>query len=153
MTVIDLLKKHEGFRKRVYRCTENKQTIGYGYNLDANPLHLSVFEIDRLKRKGISGKTAENLLIDQVYNIKFSLDKAIPWWSKIGQTRQDVLIDMAYNLGINGLLCFKKTLDHIAVGNYPKAADEMLESTWAKQVHGRANELADMMRTGKYQNA
>ena len=150
MNVIDLLKKHEGFRSRVYRCTANKETIGYGYNLDANPLHLTVFELDRLKNKGIAEKTAENLLIDQVYKIKFELDKEIHWWLKINQTRRDVLIDMAYNLGVGGLMQLKKILDKIEEGDYSQASIAMLDSKWSKQVHGRANELSEMMRTGSY---
>lgn len=149
--IIDLLKKHVKFSKNVDYCIPSKQTIGYGYNLDVNPLHLTVFEIDRFKCKGITEKCAENLLIDQVYKIKFALDKQIPWWSTIGQTRRDVLINMAYSLGINELLKFKKTLNEIEAGNYEQAAKEMLDSNWVKQVPNHANELSEMMRTGVYQ--
>ena len=150
MNVIDLLKRHEGFRSHVYHCTANKRTIGYGYNIDANPLGLRAYELERFKSKGISEKTAENLLIDQVRNLKRALDQAIPWWSTINQARRDVLIDMAYNLGLNGLLAFKKTLARIAAHDYTQASYEMLCSNWAKQVKGRAEELSEIMRTGHY---
>jgi len=148
MTVIDLLKKHEGFSMHVYQATLSRRTIGYGYNIDDNRLHLSVFELDRLNRKGITEKTAENLLIDQVYKIKFALDKAIPWWSKISQARRDVLIDIAYSLGISGLLNFKNMLAFVLSGDYQKSADELLNSNWARRFQSRAEELAEIMRTG-----
>ena len=72
------------------------------------------------------------------------------WFPNLDQVRQDVLIDMAYNLGFFGLSTFKNTLAYIANGNYDKAADNMLKSKWATQVKGRAEELAEMMRTGVY---
>ncbi len=148
--LIEQLKRHEGFRSKVYQCTANKRTIGYGYNLDANPLKLSAYELNRFCSKGITEKTAENLLVDQVYKLRFAMEANLPWWSKLNEARQDVLINMAYNLGLNGLLEFKKTMACIEHGDYAKASKEMLHSGWAIQVAGRSKELSEQMKTGRF---
>ena len=58
---------------------------------------------------------------------------------------------MAFNLGVSGLITFKNTLRLISVGHYYEAAEEMLNSKWARQVGYRAEELAEQMRTGEFQ--
>ena len=57
-----------------------------------------------------------------------------------------VLANMAFNLGIHGLLKFVRTLNAIERGNYDEAASHMLASKWAGQVGQRAQRLAAMMR-------
>ena len=146
--LIEQLKRHAGFRDWPHQCSAHKRTIGYGYNIDANPLKLSAYELDRFCAKGITEKTAENLLIDQVYKLRFALEGKFPWWSKLNEARQGVLINMAYDLGLNGLMEFKKTMACIEHGDYAKASKEMLHSGWAIQVAGRAKELSEQMKTG-----
>jgi lysozyme len=67
------------------------------------------------------------------------------------EVRQGVLIDMAFNLGVSGLLAFSNTLRYIKNGDYMQAATNMLLSKWAGQVKGRARELALQMESGKWQ--
>jgi lysozyme len=62
-------------------------------------------------------------------------------------TRQAVILDMAYNLGISGVLMFKKMWAEIGRAYFRAAADEMLDSKWAKQVGDRADRLASIMAT------
>ena len=57
--VIEQLKRHEGFRKHVYKCTAGHDTVGFGYNLDANPLALTPYEIKETSRIQ-SGKRVED---------------------------------------------------------------------------------------------
>jgi lysozyme len=57
---------------------------------------------------------------------------------------------MVYNLGIDGLMKFKRTLALIENGQYDNAADAMMQSKWATQVKGRAVELSKQMRLGKF---
>jgi lysozyme len=65
--------------------------------------------------------------------------------------RRAVLVNMAFNMGINGLLGFKHTLELVRTGNYADAADAMLNSKWAEQVGPRAKRLSEQMRTGEWQ--
>jgi lysozyme len=148
--LIAQLKRHEGFKEHVYRCSAGKLTIGYGYNLDANPLELSSVEINFARMYGMAEQEAERLLTRMVGRCIGQLDTALPWIDNLGDARENVLINMAYNMGIVGLLKFTKTLALIKSGDYPKAADAMLKSRWAAQVGRRAVELAEQMRSGTY---
>lgn len=145
---LKLIAGHEGFKSIPYLCTAQHWTVGYGYNLDANPLNLTSEKIKALHKFGIGKTEADKLLILMLEKIEHELANQIMWWSKLNLARQTVLIDMAYNLGVNGLLAFKKTLSQIEKGNYDMAAWEMLNSNWAVQVKSRAKHLSVIMKTG-----
>jgi lysozyme len=55
---------------------------------------------------------------------------------------------MGFNLGISRLLHFRRMLSALEQGDYQKAAVEMLDSKWARQVGKRATHLNHMMKTG-----
>jgi lysozyme len=61
-------------------------------------------------------------------------------------------MNMAFQMGITGLMKFKKTLSLVEMGLYDDAADNMLKSLWAKQTPNRAAEMAEQMRTGQWQS-
>ena len=71
------------------------------------------------------------------------LSRALPWWPRQPEEIQRVLCNMAFNLGVPGLLSFKNTLGSIERGEYADAAKAMRASLWARQVKGRAERLAD----------
>lgn len=124
--------KHEGYRKYIYTDTTGHRTIGHGINLEA-------------------GLTREESLLVVEYRlnkIDEELSYRIPFYNQLSAIRQDVLCDMAYNLGINGLLGFRKMLASMEDRRWGTAAREMLDSRWARQVGLRAEELADLMRSG-----
>jgi lysozyme len=132
--MIRQLRLHEGERLKPYRCTAGKLTIGVGRNLE-----------DR----GISAAESAYLLGNDIDHHWRELVKALPWVESLDEVRQRVLLDMAFNLGIAGLLGFKNTLATIKAGDFQKGAAMMLDSRWAKQVGQRADRLAVMMATGK----
>lgn len=57
---------------------------------------------------------------------------------------------MCFNLGIAGLLKFKKFIAAVNDGFFELAAKEMLDSLWAKQVGNRAIELSEQIKTGEW---
>lgn len=126
----DLLIRHEGTRNRPYRDPTGNLTIGVGRNLSAVPL--SADEIDLL-------------LTNDIARAKAGLDRNLPWWTTLSVPRQMVLIDMCFNLGIGGLLQFRKFLAAVQAGDWSRARAEMDDSLWARQVGRRARELAEMM--------
>ena len=132
MSIIEDLKRHEGFRSKPYKDSVGKLTIGYGLNLDA----------------GISQSEATMILEHRVRLIYGVLQARLPFFANLSQKRKESLVNMAYNLGIDGLMEFKKTLTLIEEGKYSEAAVQMLKSKWATQVGKRAEELADMMDKG-----
>jgi len=76
------------------------------------------------------------------------LDAHAPWWRSLCDVRQDVLANMAYNLGWPRLAGFHHALAAIQAHDYATGARQLLESAWARQVKGRARRLAEQMRTG-----
>jgi lysozyme len=135
VSVDRLIKLHEGFSRKPYRCPAGRITIGYGRNLEAN---------------GISAAEAEVLLRNDINRCAEELKQKLPWVSELDPVRQAVLLDMCYNLGITGLCGFTATLLAIREGDYETAAVRMLDSKWATQVKTRATRLAAMMRTGQW---
>lgn len=125
---------YEGFSVMPYTCPTGHLTIGYGHNLE----------------NGISQEAAEFILREDLQAAKNAVQKKYAWWRTLDEARQFVLVDMAFNMGINKLATFKKTLAAVEKGNYTTAAREMLNSRWATQVGRRARELAEIMRTGEY---
>ena len=123
----------EGDRRFPYRDTEGHLTIGVGHNLDGRPLS------DAVARQ----------LLDEDIDIAETAAKRYAWYDALDDTRQRVVVEMIFNLGAVRFANFRQTLAYLTAGMYGAAADEMLDSKWAKQVHGRATELAEMMRTGK----
>jgi len=99
---------------------------------------------------GLSDDEAILLLTNDIERCRLDLDKHLPWWNKLGEVREAVMISLCFNLGITKLLSFKTTLGLIENGKYAEAADRLLTLPWAKQVGPRAVELTDMLRNGKW---
>jgi lysozyme len=129
------LKRHEDLRLKPYKCTANKITIGYGRNLEQN---------------GITKLEAEGLLQNDIVYFFDILPNKIEFFHLLSKPRADVLVNMAFNLGVNGLLRFKKMLAAVEAGDYLTASKEMLNSKWAEQVGDRALELSMQMEKGEY---
>jgi len=148
--LIEQIKRHEGYRKRMYLCTAGKETIGYGYNLKANPLHLSSLEISNAYKYGMNEVEAERLLKLMIAKITDQLEEALPVINRLDHVRQDILINMTYSMGLVGLLKFKKMILALEKKDYQKASIEMLNSKWQRDVGHRAQELATQMIKGAY---
>ncbi len=78
-------------------------------------------------------------------------EKALPWSKDLDEPRKAVLVGMAFQMGIAGLLGFVNTLKMIERRQYKEAAAGMLNSKWAKQTPGRAARMAKQMETGQWQ--
>jgi len=134
--LIAMLERHEGLRLKPYRCPAGKLTIGVGRNLED---------------AGISREEAYFLLNNDIYRALAIAQEFLgrEVWEKLSAPRQEVLVNMAFNLGAGGLAKFKRMRQAIIAGDYEKAAREMLDSNWARQVGSRATELAQIMRTNQ----
>ena len=76
--------------------------------------------------------------------------RELPWFDSLSEPRRAVLISMAFQMGVKGLMEFTHTLEMVGKGLYANAARGMLESRWAKQTPKRAQRLAAQMQTGKW---
>jgi lysozyme len=134
------LKLDEGFRSHAYPdplSGAEPWTVGYGATgPDIGPNTVW------------TEPEAATDLAQRVGALTGQLQSNLHWFRSITDLRQDVLVNMSYNMGLHGLLAFHNTLSMIEAGNYAGAAQGMLDSAWARQVHGRASRLAAQMQTG-----
>lgn len=128
------LQAAEGLRLKPYRDTVGKLTIGFGRNLDD---------------VGIREPEAQYMLALDIEQVTAEIDKALPWWRKLNEDREAALAEMGFNLGIAGLLGFKKMLAALEAEDWEAAAAHAMDSTWAKQVGKRAERIAETFRTGE----
>ena len=133
------IKQHEGFSPTVYEDTLGYKTIGYGHLVTIkdefeigkiySPEELEgVFESDYK----IAHNNAQNLIEDE--NIPFH------------PTVESILIEMSFQLGLPRLKKFVNFIQGLKDQDYNKAADEMIDSRWAKQTPNRAYGLSEMIR-------
>lgn len=106
--------------------------------------------IDKRKGGGITPEESAYLLGNDIDKRIAQLDKALPWWGNLSEPRMAVMLQMCFQLGLDGLLEFKNTLNLIKTGQYVAAAGGMMQSLWAKQTPLRAQRLADQMASGKW---
>ena len=132
------LLREEGTESCAYQDSLGYWTIGVGRLIDAR------------KGGGLSSDEIDFLLENDIKKITEQIHKFLPWVSKLNEPRQAVMLQMAFQMGIRGLLGFKRTLGSIEDGQFAEAADEMLQSEWAKQTPERANRLAQQMETGEW---
>jgi lysozyme len=76
------------------------------------------------------------------------LEFHLPWWRNYGAARAAVLLEMAYQLGVGGLLGFRNMLDAVRAEDWVSAAKDAGLSAWAKQTPGREAREATQLRTG-----
>jgi lysozyme len=130
------LKRDEGFRQFPYGDARGVLTVGYGFNLASD---------------GLNEQESSVVLHIRAWNRYVELLTTLPWVHKLDDARQGVLLNMAYNLGVAGLLEFKRTLELVQAGAYTLAADEMRKSKWADEVPRRAHRLLVQMESGVWQ--
>ena len=130
----DQLVRDEGVKFSAYQDSLGYWTIGIGRLIDA--------------RKGgrITLHEAMMLLDHDIARVESEVCARWAWFADLDHARQDVILNMAFNLGTDGLAKFKTTLGHVAAGRYAEAATAMLHSRWATQVGERAQRLAKVMR-------
>ena len=125
--LIERIGVNEGFRSKPYQCSEGVWTIGHGITwiTEEESLHILAGRISQLHLK----------LLD-----KFD------WYKDLPPEIQGVVIECCFQMGVTGWSKFKKAIRNMQDKNWKGAADEMLDSKWAKQTPNRANRLADIVR-------
>jgi len=124
------LQDHEGFKDKPYQDTRGVWTFGHGLTYITKQESLMIMR-HRIKVEYLP-----------------QLRCLIPFFDKLTPNRQEVLLNMTYNLGIGGLAGFKKMITALVDGDYAKASKEMLDSNWSRQVGQRSKDLAERMERG-----
>lgn len=131
------LRGDEGYEECVYKDSLGFYTIGIGFLVDP-----------RKKGAGLRPEEISFILKNRIGLIARELDLKLSWWRTLNPDRQRILLNMAFQMGVDGLLGFKNTLAMVKAGDFNSAADGMLHSLWAQQTPKRAKRLSDRMRAG-----
>ena len=134
--LLEQLKRHEGFRPAAYHDSLGFLTIGYGRMIDVR------------RQGGISEDEAAVLLANDIARV----DKALGSWLLDEPVRRAALLNMAFQLGVDGLFRFKNMFAAIERRDWEAAAAAGLDSKWAKQTPARAKELMEQLRTGRWRD-
>ncbi len=147
-TIEAQLVRHEGEKLKPYRCPAGKWTIGVGRNLEDRGI--TTDELVKIFREsGITEEQSRTLLRNDINATIQQLNRHLSEvFNSLNDSRKAVLVDMAFNMGIGGLLKFKRMIQALGVRDYERAAIEMLDSRWARQVGRRANNLSEQMKRG-----
>jgi lysozyme len=143
------LKQEESYELEVYRCTAGHPTVGVGHNLDADP----AIEILGKKLKvgdKITDEQALRLFEKDISKTIADVNKRIPFFKDLSAPRQYVLISMAFNMGVAGLLEFKNTLAALKAGDITGTVLGMKASKWFRQVKTRGAKLIKIMQSDKF---
>ena len=108
-------------------------TIGYGRNV---------------QDRGLSQEIVESMLLKDIFEFNEILNRHLYWFRDMPQQIQEVLLNMAFQMGFRGLTGFVKTLGYLKQKQFAEAADEMLDSQWAREDSPtRARELSNIVRS------
>ena len=136
-TMREMLIANEGLSLKVYKCTAGANSIGVGRNLDS---------------RGISEDEAMFMLNNDIKICIAALDKRYPWWKRLSEARQEVMVDLMFNLGESRLAKFVQFLQSMETASsaedYAVAAEHLLDSLYAKQLPGRSKRNAEIIRGG-----
>ena len=131
MKLIDSIKLHEGYVSRVYKDSLGIDTIGYGF---------------AIKDLNLAEDICHIILQRKIESLEEQINKRFEWYKDMPQPIKDVVAEMCYQMGVTGVSKFKKTIDFLKNKQWRKASVEMLDSRWANQTPGRANELSERVK-------
>lgn len=137
--LIQLIEKEEGWREEPYYCSEGYPTIGYGFKLGDKDTPLPKFELP---------KVVGDLWLKTILNESIDCLNDFVWFTKLNPARQAVIISMVHQMGLYGVLKFKKMIKALEAKDYITAGNEMLQSRWASQTPSRANRHAIQLQVG-----
>lgn len=136
------LRADEGVKAQAYQDHLGFWTIGVGRLVDS-----------RKPGSGLRPSEMDFMLQNDIDDRIEALTRRLPWFQNLDDARKGVLLNMSFQLGVDGLMGFKNTLAMIESGDYMGAARNMLQSKWASQTPKRAERMAEQMRTGIWQYA
>ena len=145
-TATKVIKREEGYSETAYFCSEGYPTIGVGWRLGSN----NEKTLEPYKYMSVSLQVAELKCSERIFEIREELASKIPFFFLQTTPRQAMLISMAYQMGVDGLMKFKNMLKAIEDRAYSEAYIEGLDSLWAKQTPERAERQMLTMKHGTW---
>jgi GH24 family phage-related lysozyme (muramidase) len=151
----NIITLNEGFEPYSYEDTEGNVTVGIGFNLGAPGAEAKIEALCLDFEKVFAGdvpltrEQAEVLLEDEILvALKGAQNVYSNFFDLLSFERQLVVIDIIYSLGRTGYTKFENHISAVKNSEWNKAADEMTESQWCRQVKSRCTRMSQIMRNG-----
>ena len=143
---LKIIATEEGFESRPYLCSEGYPTVGYGQKIGKKGADLKMFDFEMPE---VVASVWMQQTIDSMLDKMGSDDDIAAALESCNEVRESVLISMAYQMGVTGLSKFKNMLTAVELGDFDEAANQALDSRWARQTPERATRHAEMLRVGE----
>ena len=154
----EMLVRHEGLRKKAYKCSKGKWTIGIGHNIDANPLPADM-KLYLAEHGELSDELIDRLFEADVAIAERGCRILYPGFDSFSENRRNALIDLMFNMGLGSLQKFHVTNSLINKGDWSRAADNLKLSLYYRQLGGdppgtddgreeRPEEICRLLRDG-----
>ena len=136
--LLQSVKKHEGYRNKVYLDTLGKRTVGVG--------HLCVEDFWE-DNKEYEEKFLMTILEHDLQTAIKGAERLLKDCPVLDDLAKEIIIEMVFQLGETGVSKFKNMLKALKQDppEYSVAAIEMLDSKWAKQTPERAAGMSSEM--------
>ena len=150
--LIEQLTEDEGYRESVYQCTAGYDTVGIGFalkDLEFTPEEAYDLVLWQIQNGTITMglEDSQLKLAQKISNLHLSLPKRFDFYDDLPPMIKNVLLNMSFQMGVNGVSKFKKMIKAMSESDWKGAADEMLDSKWARSDSPpRAKRLADIVR-------
>jgi lysozyme len=131
MSLIESIKKNEGYVKMVYKDSLGIDTIGYGF---------------AIKDLELDEDICNDILLRKLKDLEKKVNKKFAWFRYMPPKVKDVVMEMCYQLGVTGFSKFKKTIAYLQNKQWEEASVEMLDSLWANQTPNRAKALSNIIK-------
>jgi lysozyme len=139
------------FDKVKEQLESDEDRVPYAYKDSLGYLTIGVGRlIDKEKGGGLSNDEIDYLLNNDISKKYAELVKKIPWIVDLDEVRQGALLNMSFQMGVDGLLKFKNSLLLIQLKQYKKASSNLLMSLWSRQTPNRAKRIAKQIETGDW---
>ena len=132
MSLIESIKKNEGYVKMVYKDSLGIDTIGYGF---------------AIKDLELDEDICDEILLRKLKDLEKQVNRKFGWFKYMPPNIKDVVMEMSYQLGVTGFSKFKKTIAFLQDKQWQEASVEMLDSLWAKQTPNRAKALSEIVKS------
>lgn len=138
MKLVGQLKRDEGDPAKaprllkLYLDSRKVPTIGVGHNLRDTTISLAA---------------SDHILNDDINDKELDLLSALAWAQNLSDVRFIAIMNMAFELGVHGVLEFRKALDAMRVGDWPTVEHEIIHSDWHDEVPDRCERVAQQFLT------
>ena len=124
--LVERILENEGFKSKPYQCTEGVWTIGHGITY-------------------LTEEESKRIVADRIAEKHLGLGGALDWYNDLPPEVQGVVLEMTFQMGTAGMLCFKKMIQAMKDKDWKQAANEMKDSKWYRQTPNRCERLANIV--------